>query len=795
MMSEQQRRNPPSYEDLDLQPPSYSAAAELLAALPEVSSEEPKLPDLSGSYYGDHSGSVKSMDEKIRNILSSFHPETQNGLGMSYDEAVKRVQMQESLPAPMPPSSGQLVVPLENLSAIGWNGDISRAEAEAKLDSCPAGTFLVRWSSAMQSYVLSYVKQGRLFVHAGNMRPDAIGTARITVENEDGTKYHCESIGQYIDTLRMKGVITHPLSSNIPVQPQPPVPPPQPPMALHQSAPLYSSYSTQQQHQQQQHSVDLLLSSPIGSRPATGPVQSAYNPFTSAPVAPPAPAAQPLPSAGLYPTVPPVAPPAAASSAAQPSLMTFDVLAPMREMQKQAEPHSLASSSPVSHQQSSTASAYASPASSTSSAFVPASSAMSAYAPTTPAAPAAAAVPQSPRTATTSAPAASQSQLEAHAALLQNFMTKVEGNFRHVLTQLETVEGRLASLEAATAEIRARQRAEAATAAQLAAAQAAVSQQQQRDLQEAQQRQQLEALQEQQRLLQIQQKAQQMALQEAQQHAQREAAQAKADLEMARALQQQFDGEARAPQPPKKDEPLYPPTTYPGAYPQPGHPTPPSKAVEAQPDKLGEMMGDCPICTLRVKIIDMDHHVDQCLRQSDPNYVPPAPNNAAKGAVITPGSQAAAPAEKKPSGFLSMFKRKESDPPPVSGAQSTIRLDPKKKEETFEQSPPASTMPKAAAAPANKSLTSSSSSQPQPQPQLYPVQPYMNPATPQQPFPSPPYPPMAYPGYPGMLAGYPPQMVPQGYYYSMVPPGMEPNPPQMGTQPQAQLSPPPQQKK
>lgn len=110
--------------------------------------------------------------------------------------------------------SGTFQEPLEDLKAISWQGNISRLEAEDLLQNSPMGTFLTRWSSNTNSYVLSYVKPDGSFKHIGYIYPKEEGLsaviARTTREHED----EYPSILEYVQQERKAGTVTLPFSTN-----------------------------------------------------------------------------------------------------------------------------------------------------------------------------------------------------------------------------------------------------------------------------------------------------------------------------------------------------------------------------------------------------------------------------------------------------------------------------------------------------------------------------------------------------------------------------------------------------
>jgi len=93
--------------------------------------------------------------------------------------------------------------PNEDLCKIGWHGNITRPEAELKLSQFPVGTFLTRWSANSKSFVLSYSKSKKEFIHCAFIRPKRDGSLEVEYDNCTVVKY-C-SLDSFIQMQKTKG--------------------------------------------------------------------------------------------------------------------------------------------------------------------------------------------------------------------------------------------------------------------------------------------------------------------------------------------------------------------------------------------------------------------------------------------------------------------------------------------------------------------------------------------------------------------------------------------------------------
>eukprot|EP01119_Soliformovum_irregulare_P000242 TRINITY_DN10178_c0_g1_i2.p1 TRINITY_DN10178_c0_g1~~TRINITY_DN10178_c0_g1_i2.p1 ORF type:complete len:210 (+),score=45.89 TRINITY_DN10178_c0_g1_i2:235-864(+) len=163
-------------------------------------------------------GSPVSSPAEIpwRNMtLPPSHPQQREPV---HQTASQPVSIPQSHPAPSlhnttspPPAPGSHVpVPLHSdLDKIGWRGGISRQVAEDVLVCNPVGTYLVRWSSNTNSYVLSVHKAGGIQHISGIISEQVSGKVSVTKEN--GTVSVFANMESYINKMAALGVITYPL--------------------------------------------------------------------------------------------------------------------------------------------------------------------------------------------------------------------------------------------------------------------------------------------------------------------------------------------------------------------------------------------------------------------------------------------------------------------------------------------------------------------------------------------------------------------------------------------------------
>jgi len=103
----------------------------------------------------------------------------------------------------------EFIPPVEHHSLIGWAGVIERDTAVQKLEHSPKGTFLIRWSSRAQSYVMT-LKGSKGVEHIADISPNS-ETGGITVVKQNGDKRHFANLVEYIDAMKRQQVINTPL--------------------------------------------------------------------------------------------------------------------------------------------------------------------------------------------------------------------------------------------------------------------------------------------------------------------------------------------------------------------------------------------------------------------------------------------------------------------------------------------------------------------------------------------------------------------------------------------------------
>jgi len=125
----------------------------------------------------------------------------------------QRQQQQQGTAA----GSSIVVPPSQHHTLIGWCGEITREEAESKLGMAPPQTFLVRWSSRANGYVLSYKGKKGEFIHLAQITPEAMNrnsnstVAQIKVVNVNGTESIYPSLYDLVLSSQREGIILHPI--------------------------------------------------------------------------------------------------------------------------------------------------------------------------------------------------------------------------------------------------------------------------------------------------------------------------------------------------------------------------------------------------------------------------------------------------------------------------------------------------------------------------------------------------------------------------------------------------------
>jgi len=106
------------------------------------------------------------------------------------------------------PKAEDIIPPLRFHNAIGWCGFISRAEAEAKLQNTPRGTFLTRWSDNAQSYVLTYTTR---YTIENIAFIKLLRNGHLNVQHDDQSELHFDSLYTYVFAQQKRRLIAQPI--------------------------------------------------------------------------------------------------------------------------------------------------------------------------------------------------------------------------------------------------------------------------------------------------------------------------------------------------------------------------------------------------------------------------------------------------------------------------------------------------------------------------------------------------------------------------------------------------------
>jgi hypothetical protein len=150
------------------------------------------------SYVSNAQGTITSSSTTVPNILSHSSNQNQHRY-LNISDALQEKKRNED---------------------IGWVGDLSREHCEKLLKELPFGTFLTRWSSGSQSYVVSYSlgpnSPSSQVAHIAFIKP--IGNGRIVVEREDGGKKEYDTLSDYVYVIQKSGIITNPIHFDAPIR-------------------------------------------------------------------------------------------------------------------------------------------------------------------------------------------------------------------------------------------------------------------------------------------------------------------------------------------------------------------------------------------------------------------------------------------------------------------------------------------------------------------------------------------------------------------------------------------------
>lgn len=79
---------------------------------------------------------------------------------------------------------------------------------EKKLTDHPHGTFVIRWSPRVESFVLSFLS-GNKVMHYSDIQIDKEG--RVNVKRSDGAWSSFHNSQEYVADLRKRKIVTNPL--------------------------------------------------------------------------------------------------------------------------------------------------------------------------------------------------------------------------------------------------------------------------------------------------------------------------------------------------------------------------------------------------------------------------------------------------------------------------------------------------------------------------------------------------------------------------------------------------------